>query len=177
VRSDTGQLSWDWKQGLFTLDTPRSKAVAGFFSGRTVTLGTFSLRLDQSRLGFASATLSAITGEPGAKGSSSLMTIAATARNTNMGLFDYRTKKSLDVPTEGAWISCRSDFGTGPVMVEGVAATAALRVGAGVKRVSVVSLDTRGKPVRNLPVTLKDMTASFTVSPEYETVWYQIEVD
>ena len=37
--------------------------------------------------------------------------------------------------------------------------------------------DTRSKPVRNVPVTLKDMTASFTVSPEYETVWYQVEVE
>ena len=177
ARSDTGQLSWDWKQGIFTLDAPRSKAVAGFFSGRTVTLGSFSLRLDRSALGFASATLSAITGEPGAKGSSSLLTIAATARNTAMGLFDYRTKKPIDVPAEGVMVSCRPDFGTGPVMVEGVAATATLRVGAGATRVSVKVLDPRGKPVRIVPAVLKNGAASFSVSAEYATLWYLIDVE
>jgi len=177
VRSDTGQLTWDWKQGIFALDAPRSKAVAGFFSGRTMTMGNFSLRLDRSALGFASASVSAITGDLGARGSSSLLTIAATSRNTAMGLFDYRTKKPLDMPAEGAWVSCRPDFGTGPVMVEGVAATATLRLGAGASRVSVQALDPRGKPVRSVPVVLKQGTASFNISEQYATLWYQIDVE
>ena len=177
VRSDTGQLTWDWKQGLFTIDAPRSRAVAGFFLGKTVRLGGFSLRLDRSALGFASATLCALKGEPGAKGSISLLTIAATAHNTAMGLFDYDTKKPLDIPTEGARISCRPDFGTGPVMMEGVAATASLRLGAGATRVSVKALDPTGKPVLSVPVVIKDQTATFSVSAEYATVWYQLDVE
>jgi len=177
ARSDTRQLSWDWKQGLFVLDAPRSKAVVGFFLDRTVRLGVLSIRLDVSALGFASATLSAITGKPGEKASSSLLTIAATARNTGMGLFDYRTKRPFNVPPEGARVSARPDFGSGPVMVEGVAATVTLRVGAGATRVSVKALDPSGKPGRTLPVVLQDGIASFGVSEKFQTIWYQINVD
>jgi hypothetical protein len=176
-RSDTGQLTWDWSKGVFTLDTPRSKAVVGFFPGRTVTLGGFALRLDNEALGFASATLSAIKGEPGAPGSSALLTIAAIARNTSMGLFDYRTRKPLDIPPEGVWVSCRPDFGAGPIMAEGVAAAATLRIGAGAARVSVTSLDPRGAPARPVPVVIREGTASFSVSTEYGTLWYQVDVE
>ena len=175
--SDTGELIWDWKQGLFTLNAARSKAVVGFFLDVAVRLGVFSLRLDRSALGFASASFSAITGELGAKGSRSLLTIAATARNTDMGLFDYRTKRPLDVPSEGVKVSSRSGFGRGPVVVEGIAATATLRVGAGATRVSVSALDPLGRPARSVPVVLRDGIAVFSVSERYETIWYLVTID
>jgi hypothetical protein len=177
ARSDTGQLTWDWTQGVFTIDAPRTKAVVGFFAGRTMTLGSLSLRLDRSALGFASVTISAIKGEPGARGSSSLLTIAATARNTGMGFFDYRTKQPLDMPAEGVQLSCRADFGTRPVIVEGVSATVALHLEPGATRISVKALDPRGKPVRAVPVVQKDGAATFSVSADYATVWYQVDVE
>jgi hypothetical protein len=74
-------------------------------------------------------------------------------------------------------VSCRPDFGTGPVMVEGVAATATLRIGPGATRASVMALDLRGKPVRAVPVVMKNDTASFSISAEYSTLWYQVDVD
>ena len=175
--SDTGELAWDSKNGLFTENTTRSKAVVGFFLDVAVRLGVFSLRLDRSTLGFASATFSAITGDLGAKHSTSLLTIAATARNTGMGLFDYRTKRPLGVPPEGVKVSSSPSFGQGPVMVEGIAATATLRVGAGVTRVTVSALDPRGRQARSVPVLLKDGIAAFSVSERYETIWYLVTID
>jgi hypothetical protein len=62
-------------------------------------------------------------------------------------------------------------------VVEGVAATATLRVGAGATRVSVTVLDPRGKPVRTAPAVLKNGTASFSVSAEYATLWYLVDVE
>ena len=175
--SDTGELLWDWKQGLFTLNAVRSKAVVGFFEDVAVRLGIFSLRLDHSSLGFASATFSAIAGDLGAKDSRSLLTIAATARNTDMGLFDYRTKRPFGVPPEGAKVSASPGFGRGPVLVEGVAATATLHLGTGATRVSVNALDPLGRPARSVPVVLKDGSATFRISERYETVWYLVTID
>jgi hypothetical protein len=62
-------------------------------------------------------------------------------------------------------------------MVEGVAATVTLRIGAGATRVFVKALDPSGKPGRTLPVVLQDGTASFSVSEKYQTIWSQINVD
>lgn len=36
VRSDTGELTRDWEQGIQTIDTPRTQAVSGWIGGRTL---------------------------------------------------------------------------------------------------------------------------------------------
>jgi hypothetical protein len=58
-----------------------------------------------------------------------------------------------------------------------VAATATLRVGAGVTRVTARALDPHGSPTRVVPVVLKDGIASFSVSAEYTTLWYLADVE
>jgi hypothetical protein len=177
ARSDTGQLSWSSSDGIFTLDTPLSKAVVGFVQGRSVALDSFTLTLEKSSLGFASAALSALVGTPGAQGSRCLLTIAAAAHNTGMGLFRYGTTAAVDVPPEGSLVSCRPDFGTGPVMAEGVTATIDVRESPGVRRVTVKALDVTGKAVRDVPVTRKAGVATFPVRPEYATLWFEIDFD
>ena len=36
VRSDTGELTRDWEQGIQTIDTPRTQAVSGWIGGKTL---------------------------------------------------------------------------------------------------------------------------------------------
>ncbi len=39
VRSDTGELTRDWQQGIHTIDTPRTQAVSGWIGGKTLRTG------------------------------------------------------------------------------------------------------------------------------------------
>jgi hypothetical protein len=36
VRSDTGELTRDWEQGIHTIDSPRTQAVSGWVGGKTL---------------------------------------------------------------------------------------------------------------------------------------------
>ncbi len=44
VRSDTGQITRDWKRGLQTIDTPGSQVAQGFYGGQTVKLSSVTFK-------------------------------------------------------------------------------------------------------------------------------------
>lgn len=62
VRSITGQLALNYKQGLATLDTDRAKGAVGFFTGRrSVSLGNFAINCGNE---FASVLLVSLDDQP-----------------------------------------------------------------------------------------------------------------
>jgi hypothetical protein len=44
VRSDTGELTRDWKEGVLTIDTPKTQAVVGWIGGKALKLGAATFR-------------------------------------------------------------------------------------------------------------------------------------
>jgi hypothetical protein len=44
VRSDTGELTRDWKTGILTIDAPKTQAVMGWIGGKTLKLGAATFR-------------------------------------------------------------------------------------------------------------------------------------
>lgn len=75
VRSDTGELTRDWRAGFQLIDTPRTQAAHGWIGGRDVALGDVTLDIETPK---AAVAVSSLDGEP--IGSSRRVLITAVAR-------------------------------------------------------------------------------------------------
>ena len=61
VRSDTGELTRDWKAGIQTIDTPRTQAVSGWIGGQSLALKDATFRFKTAK---AVVALSSIDDQP-----------------------------------------------------------------------------------------------------------------
>jgi hypothetical protein len=61
LKSDTGELDRRWKDGIFTIDTPRTQAVAGQLGARTLALSRATFTLQNPS---ASAAVQSLDGKP-----------------------------------------------------------------------------------------------------------------
>lgn len=106
IVSDTGQLTWsleDGKDGVVTIDTPRTQALIGFV--RQTHARTTNLTADISTP-FASITLSSLDGKPIDHANQMLLTTTARVKNTGMKWNARRTVSSV--------------WGTAPTLIEPV---------------------------------------------------------
>ena len=130
--SDTGELTLDSERHLFTIDTPRTKAVVGFLGelGR-IELGGMTV---ECKTPFAAILVTALDGKPIGKAEHLLVTAVARAENTGQAYYRNHTS----VPERGRL----------PVLCEPVDATLALAMPG---PPAVHALDETGKPTRRLP--------------------------
>jgi hypothetical protein len=85
VRSDTGELSRNWKEGIQTIDTPRTQAVSGWIGGKALELRDASFQFKTRK---AVVALSSIDDQPLASSRFILITAVGQARPspaTDMG--------------------------------------------------------------------------------------------
>jgi hypothetical protein len=75
VRSDTGELTRDWKLGILTIDTPRTQAVLGRIGGKRLKLGAATFQFSTPK---AVVVLTSLDDQP--LSSSRLVLITAVAR-------------------------------------------------------------------------------------------------
>ncbi len=136
IKSTTSQLNWDTSgKGFFTVNTPGTKAVAGFTAGKEQTLGEVKARIDSP---FASLFLTALErGEDLANCKRALITVLARQSNTGFTYFasDNRVLKN----------------GGPPILLEPVKATLTI-TGRPVEAVNVLDHDGR-RTGRTLTVT------------------------
>lgn len=166
--SDTGQLRWDISQpeaGYFIADTPGTKLFTGFVRGRSFDLGD-GVRLvpGETKLDWATVSLVAVDGNT--IGSPGRLLIAATGwqQNTGWQLEDLG----------GNRITLRRQWGTEPVLCEGVPAEVALPVPA--PRVRLFALDEAGDRKQTVAVEDHGGTALLKLSPSFKTLWYEVEI-
>jgi hypothetical protein len=74
--SDTGQLRRDWRQGLYTIDSPLTQAATGWLGGQTVNLANIQV---QSRTPYASVVVQSLDGKPFAQSRSLLISLGTRA--------------------------------------------------------------------------------------------------
>jgi hypothetical protein len=85
VRSDTGELARDWKEGILTIDTPRTQAVLGWIGGKPLSLKDATFHFKTAK---AVVALSSIDDQPLASSRFILVTAVGQARPspaTDMG--------------------------------------------------------------------------------------------
>ncbi len=169
--SDTGELTWNTEQpqaGYWTVNTPNTKLFTGFPKGRTIRLGDVTLAVGRTRLDWATISLVSrrATGF-GESGRAASILLAATGLAENKGMVIDRVNAQE--------ISLHDSWGTGPVCVEGIPATVTLP--AAPSRTQCFALDSNGNRKKSVPVVPADGgVAMIVLKPEYETVWYEIEI-
>ena len=108
---------------------------------------------------FAAVTLTAMDGKPTAQSKRLLLTMAGKVENQDMGWNADRT-------------SVGNQWGHGPTVAEGIPATVKLKTDG---PRTVWALDGTGKHAERVPAAYANGTLTFTVGPQFKTLWYGIE--
>ena len=132
--------------------------LVGYIGGQTVTLGEDTLVFPKFGSNFAAVTLTPTDGKPMTESHRLLLTLAGKVENQDMGWNADRT-------------SVGDQWGHGPTVAEGIPATVTLKTSAARH---VWALDGTGKRVEAVPATYADGALTFTVGPQYKTLWYEI---
>ena len=143
---------------LYMANAPAAQAVAGFVGGQTVTLGQNTLTFPAFGNNFAAMTLTAMDQKPLAQSRRMLLTLVGKVENQGMGWNADRT-------------SVGDQWGHGPTVAEGIPATVTLKTDAARH---VWALDGTGKRVGDVPATFANGTLTFTVGPQFKTLWYEV---
>ena len=165
-RSDTGELVWDVgrpRQGVVTVDTPRTKAVIGFVDGRSFDLGGVTIAPGRSVQDWCTAAVTLLDGDSFSDHARALVVITGTVENTGMGW------KNRDKTTVGR------DWGRAPSRVEAVPVTVELPVPAA--RVRAFSLDEHGQRARPVTVRARGPRAVVDLNRTDRTLWYELVIE
>ncbi len=169
ISSDTGELTWNTEQsgaGFFTVNTANTKLFTGFPANRKIELGDVSLSVGKTRLGWATISLvSRFAGGFGSSGKSNILVTATGVTENKDMTIEKVDEKHIRL----------SNWGTGPVVTEGIPAT--LRIPADASKTKCFALDPGGN--RKLEVPVKNNgsnTSEIVLKPEYETIWYEIDI-
>jgi len=154
VRSNTGQLSWDYSgKGFFTVNTDGTKAVVGFAGGQAPVLGDVKIAVQSP---YASIVLTALDRDATLATAKTAL-LSAVARNCNTG-FKYQS-------TDGKII----ENGKGPILIEPVKAQITI-TGRPIAAVNVLDQDGR-----RTDKTLEVTGGSFTIDGTRDrTLYYEI---
>ncbi|MCL2745339.1 MAG: carbohydrate binding domain-containing protein, partial [Planctomycetaceae bacterium] len=169
--SDTKELTWnvgsgkpaERDAGYFTLNTPKTKVFTGFIKGREFNIGGVKLAFGKTRLDWATVSLTEVTPKR------YLLAVSGYMENKGMKFEPYKA----DDPNNGDKMTLRKNWGTEPVMCEGVPLTLTLPYG----KVKCFALDTAGNQKQTVPVSLQTSQSIIAMKPEYETLWYEIVLE
>jgi hypothetical protein len=181
--SDTRQICWEGAasgRSFFAVNAPQTKLFTGFVQNRSVPLGDVRLKIGKTRLDWATVSLTAIDGQGFSKPGRIL--VAATGVERNRGV-------RLEAAGQDR-ITCHDQWGSGPVLCEGIPAKITLPVAS--DRITVYPLDEAGnrrepipaasenekpaEPQGDKPSELSRPATTIEIGPQYKTLWYEIEV-
>lgn len=168
--SDTGEITWNREQptaAYLAVNTSNTKLFTGFPAGRTIDLGNgVTLSVGQTRLNWATVSLVSrkATGFGAPLAPASIL-LAATGDAGNAG----RVMKEV-----GHQKITLTDRGHAPMLVEGIPAT--LTLPSDPARTTCYILDPHGARKQQVPVETSGSGSRIAIGPEYQTVWYEIEI-
>ena len=143
---------------LYTASASAAQALTGYVGGQTVTLGTNTLTFPAFGNNFAAVTLTAMDQKPLPQSRRLLLTLVGKVENQDMVWNAART-------------SVGNQWGHGPTVAEGIPATITLKTDSARH---VWALDGTGKRVGSVPSVYAGGSLTFTVGPQYKTLWYEI---
>jgi hypothetical protein len=157
ARSGDTTLQWSGGPGFWQVDSPRSKLFAGFAEGKVVKVGELQLLCSSKWL---AGGLSALDDQPIPTSKRLLLVLAGRAENIDM-------KWNADHNSIG------NGWGTGPTYVEGI--DTGVRIATDGADFQVWALDESGQTRQLVPSSVIDGVLRFQASPQYRTLWYEID--
>ena len=145
--------------GQYQATLSSGECVVGYVGGQTVTLENNTLTFPKFGNNFAAMTLTAMDQQPLNKSQKLLLTLVGKVENQGMGWNADRT-------------SVGDQWGLGPTMAEGIPATVTLKTNG---PRTVWALDGTGARKQSVPSTYAHGTLTFTVGPQFKTLWYGVE--
>lgn len=182
--SDNSVVRWDCgaaNRCFLEVDSSGTIALLGYIGERNFSISGVEVQVGKTLLnGFAGVFLVVLDGKDFRDWSRILVIAVGYTGNTNMRIRDYDTgntiftvSESLDrVPEYSGRITCGSDWGRAPTLTEGVTARILLH---GVKDARVWALDNKGEKAVAVAVEAGGDSVSFTIGPQYNTIWYLVE--
>ena len=157
--SNTGEIAWQAtpsERARYTVNTPSVRLAAGYIAGDEIQLGDLTLKVTKAEKNWAVVAIAALDGKPVAGSSRILVVAAGRVENTNMGWNEERT-------------SVQSQWGTAPVVAEGIEAIVTLPAGK-----EAYALDGAGKPKGPVGLQPSPSGTVLAIGPQYQTLWYGI---
>jgi len=161
--SDTGELRWDYGAGMFTVDTPRTKAVVGFAAGRPLDLGGLSIRL---RNPFCTVALTTLDGEPLATAARMLLVAVGKVENTGQYWLN-RSRTEMDGKRH-------IGVGRAPVLIDPITGALALARDPNAPPLSVYALDGAGRRQDQVSADTAAGRLRFEIGRRHQTIYYEI---
>lgn len=148
------------ESALFTVKSSKAKGAIGFLGGQWVDLDGFVVQMDKTPRNFATILLTPRDNKAISQSKSLLLTALASVENKEMQWNEART-------------SVGTKWGTGPTMADGVPAQIVLRTEA--KKATVWALDVSGKRTQEVPAQVVNGQLLFSIGPQFQTLWFEIE--
>ncbi|NQU17627.1 MAG: beta-galactosidase [Candidatus Saganbacteria bacterium] len=149
IRSDTGELNWNYGKGIFTINTGKTQAALGFMKGQNISLSDVTFA---PQTGFATLALSSLDNNPISSSSRLLLTAAARIENRGQKYIESKTQLK--------------EVGEAPIEVEGVDARISLKRRAK----AVYALDVNG----NRKYSVSKNSSSFNIRAADRAFYYEI---
>ncbi len=153
--SATGELSMDFNNKIFRMNTPRAQAVSGYTSGKAIELDDVKFEINNYH---ATAYLNSVDDAPLYSSKKILLTVIGDTRNTGQVMSD--DEKTLE------------NGGTAPILVEPITGKVTIKTNT---RITVKAVTPNGKVVPTfIPTTKTDGGYTFEMKSQYKTMYYQI---
>jgi hypothetical protein len=156
------QVEWHTdspQTSLFIVRAPSAKGALGFLGGQWIDLGGVVISMERTPRNFVSMTLTAMDNKPVQSSRRLLLTALDNVENQGMTWNAERTSVS-------------DQWGTGPAMAAGIAASVTMRTDA--RSATVYALDATGARGKQVPSSLTNGILAFRISPQQRTLWYEI---
>lgn len=157
--SDTGELVWDYENGVLQFNTPMSQGAVGFL-GKVERYEFPALKIE-TKAPFGAIVLSSLTPKPISASSRLLLSVGADAANTGERVRDLRLQRLVLVRGEA------------PPLAEPVQAAVQI---AGAGAVRLHALDPAGNRAKALaPKSAEGGWARFDLDSSDQTIYYEVE--
>lgn len=157
VRSNTGELEWDYRRGLVRLDAPCAQGVTGFFAGTpTIALSTVTFDIDNAYGAFWAVSLDT---RPVGESRHVLLQAGTRAHPSGFSTAQDHIGEGSDRRAALRIV----DHGHAPWQVESTRAVVTLR---NPRLTQAVALDMNGMPMRTLALETTPQAVTLTMPPD-----------
>lgn len=178
MKSNTGEFIWNWQKegaGYFMLDTRNTKVFSGFVRNREFVYKGMTLKPGKTLLDWLTLSLTLTKANSQApkggilRSGTYLLAASGKVQNTNQKIVELPNDKISCCEPDGGRL------GTAPVLCEGIDAEIFLNNLSG--RVKCYALDPEGNRKTELEISENGSDAILKISPDYQTLWYELIVE